>query len=67
MRGNHLAVIQRGQKIPGLSPRVRGNLPVGTGLAEKVGSIPARAGEPCLALLAACIRQGVYPRACGGT
>ena len=50
----------------GLSPRVRGNLPV----AERGGrgrrSIPARAGEP-LPLLDAESLHEVYPRACGGT
>ena len=50
----------------GLSPRVRGNpgLPLLKG--SSVRSIPARAGEPVAAAVAAgaC---AVYPRACGGT
>ena len=44
--GVAVIVVPNGQRIPGLSPRVRGNL---VGLAEasaKDGSIPARAGEP---------------------
>ena len=31
---------------PGLSPRVRGNLPIVSDNAARHGSIPARAGEP---------------------
>ena len=50
----------------GLSPRVRGNLPVVLQPAICQGSIPACAGEP------QCLRtkpeyRRVYPRVCGGT
>ena len=53
-------------KVPGLSPRVRGNLPAGYGLRTRRGSIPACAGEPAADYAAACARE-VYPRVCGGT
>ena len=57
------------QHIPaagGLSPRVRGN-PVGIGYAaDRIGSIPACAGEPA-ARPVGQPRAGVYPRVCGGT
>ena len=52
--------------LPGLSPRVRGNLPLRPVRLWPGGSIPACAGEPHL-------RDGVfgtrrvYPRVCGGT
>ena len=50
----------------GLSPRVRGNRRLRACACLGVGSIPARAGEPCN-----LDRFGglcwVYPRACGGT
>ena len=50
----------------GLSPHVRGNLGVAPVLGEALGSIPARAGEPCGRRPGAgSIR--VYPRTCGGT
>ena len=54
---------------PGLSPRLRGNLPVVDVQDAVHGSIPAPAGEPvALApLVPACLAPGVYPRACGGT
>ncbi len=59
---------QRGLYMPpnGLSPRVRGNLPLGEMMKPKIGSIPACAGEPIVRRLA---RGGhrVYPRVCGGT
>ena len=50
----------------GLSPRVRGNLKHASGLYGRVGSIPACAGEPEAAQVAANA-DGVYPRVCGGT
>ena len=50
----------------GLSPRVRGNLNEVWHGASKIGSIPARAGEPAPDLALHAI-HGVYPRACGGT
>ena len=50
----------------GLSPRVRGNLSASASASGRVGSIPARAGEP--RANGVRLRQaGVYPRACGGT
>ena len=50
----------------GLSPRVRGNPVHARGLAGRVGSIPACAGEPPTPGTGAT--QGwVYPRVCGGT
>ena len=51
---------------PGLSPRVRGNRRWALKLPRRVGSIPARAGEP-LRPLPMCPLPTVYPRACGGT
>ena len=52
--------------IPGLSPRVRGNLRRISEMGHNVGSIPARAGEPiCVSGMISSPR--VYPRACGGT
>ena len=50
----------------GLSPRVRGNRGPGSVRGVGPGSIPARAGEPRLAVGKAAV-GGVYPRACGGT
>ena len=53
-------------KVPGLSPRVRGNphdRPIRMGWLR---SIPARAGEPRRPYDQGC-RTWVYPRACGGT
>ena len=52
--------------LPGLSPRVRGNLLPGGGTANQYGSIPACAGEPSPPRLPRC-RVRVYPRVCGGT
>ena len=50
----------------GLSPRVRGNRMELRKLMGIVRSIPACAGEPCIAPRSKA-RQGVYPRVCGGT
>ena len=50
----------------GLSPRVRGNPRRSMNPASMPGSIPARAGEPKTNRCGWC-KQGVYPRACGGT
>ena len=53
-------------RLPGLSPRVRGNqCPPEVG-QHPIGSIPARAGEPQSQWGPACLAS-VYPRACGGT
>ena len=50
----------------GLSPRVRGNLLPGGENRQKVGSIPACAGEPQVVYSCWAGRE-VYPRVCGGT
>ena len=50
----------------GLSPRVRGNPPLGLAFAGQQGSIPACAGEPFFCCPSIC-RCRVYPRVCGGT
>ena len=50
----------------GLSPRVRGNLPIAGVGVDVDRSIPACAGEPWLAGLKA-YSLWVYPRVCGGT
>ena len=49
----------------GLSPRVRGSLIAASKPDELPGSIPAGAGEPLGAALAAVLAP-VYPRGCGG-
>ena len=51
---------------PGLSPRVRGNLRLGSRAAARSGSIPAGAGEPPPPAVPSR-PTGVYPRGCGGT
>ena len=51
---------------PGLSPRVRGNLPETTHFSPLRRSIPACAGEPAAAWSSA-LTAAVYPRVCGGT
>ena len=50
----------------GLSPRVRGNPLPKCCLLQILGSIPACAGEPPLAV-GPYVVTGVYPRVCGGT
>ncbi len=52
--------------LPGLSPRVRGNLDAAAEDGRRIRSIPAGAGEPASATAAAA-GSGVYPRGCGGT
>ena len=52
--------------MPGLSPRVRGNLCSRLTPLRYYGSIPACAGEPTY-LLTGHVLMGVYPRVCGGT
>ena len=54
------------EELPGLSPRVRGNLGDVADTEPPAGSIPARAGEPRSAIIAQWAVR-VYPRACGGT
>ena len=54
--------------IPGLSPRVRGNLQVIHADEVRNRSIPARAGEPAVGGSERHTQlTSVYPRACGGT
>ena len=50
----------------GLSPRVRGNQISSSSSSPVLGSIPARAGEPCSGKIYP-LEPRVYPRACGGT
>ena len=64
--GGTLAGRGIGQWMSGLSPRVRGNLPVSTIAMSAHGSIPACAGEPRLLGTTHCLSR-VYPRVCGGT
>ena len=52
--------------LHGLSPRVRGNLPLAGVATDSHRSIPACAGEPPSAPSAPCVPT-VYPRVCGGT
>ena len=52
--------------LPGLSPRVRGNLWYIRGVGRLNGSIPARAGQPKSGSTAT-FTCTVYPRACGAT
>ena len=53
--------------VHGLSPRVRGNRHLCCGPCTKRRSIPARAGEPGDVWPPWHPKDGVYPRACGGT
>ena len=54
------------EQAKGLSPRVRGNRVKEGSTTECRWSIPACAGEPRPAVSVA-LRDGVYPRVCGGT
>ena len=58
--------LRRPRYIPGLSPRVRGNLRPGSQADQQRRSIPACAGEPII-LSPVGRRWRVYPRVCGGT
>ena len=53
-------------RLAGLSPRVRGNHGDDGESRQRVGSIPACAGEPIATVRPAVIGR-VYPRVCGGT
>ena len=66
MCGGTISIRQECQTPPGLSPRVRGNLPCATPARVGDRSIPACAGEPRpdRRLL---YHAMVYPRVCGGT
>ena len=55
-----------GRKMPGLSPRVRGNRSVLFSVFHYARSIPACAGEPALSPHR-LTHGAVYPRVCGGT
>ena len=66
MRGNTVSFVSNAAVKGGLSPRVRGNHLLELVPADYRRSIPARAGEPCLAYRDKPHRP-VYPRACGGT
>ncbi len=54
------------RRCHGLSPRVRGNRELGRRRGHRLGSIPARAGQPG-GWTAWGTRSRVYPRACGAT
>ena len=54
------------RRRPGLSPRVRGNLPAATRRRRSRRSIPACAGEPGQNTYPDFL-AAVYPRVCGGT
>ena len=54
------------QRSGGLSPRVRGNRPPDVQVVQRLGSIPACAGEPRTGDAPSTAGR-VYPRVCGGT
>ena len=60
------SVRKSGFKIPGLSPRVRGNPQPAQRESVRDRSIPACAGEPLRGRLPTA-PYAVYPRVCGGT
>ncbi len=64
--GGTLQIPLQSLPITGLSPRVRGNLFQRTVLFNKLGSIPACAGEPEVPKQMR-LHSEVYPRVCGGT
>ena len=64
--GGTMLPFNAGGRTSGLSPRVRGNLPLQAGEIRIMGSIPACAGEP-RAVSRAKPAGRVYPRVCGGT
>ena len=68
VRGNHPDDATAAVDKDGLSPRVRGNprLPDSAMTLDRLGSIPARAGEPQESKEVDPLFK-VYPRACGGT
>ena len=64
--GGTIVTVASNIPATGLSPRVRGNRHRRTGMVERLGSIPACAGEPLRD--ARHVGAGpVYPRVCGGT
>ena len=64
--GGTLIGQRRRRFLPGLSPRVRGNLRSCPDAVHRARSIPACAGEPGTAQRSAG-SPAVYPRVCGGT
>ena len=56
----------RPRGLLGLSPRMRGNLRKAIHHLQRLGPIPAHAGEP-IRSCAEAAATGAYPRACGGT
>ena len=61
------AFVQPAQQCPhGLSPRVRGNLPIGVQVRLSIRSIPACAGKPTLESCPVTF-SAIYPRVCGET
>ena len=64
--GGTTALARVGEYFKGLSPRVRGNRGRRRGEPERLGSIPAGAGEP-QRRTGRSRRAWVYPRGCGGT
>ena len=66
MCGGTAIPYQRLYGANGLSPRVRGNPPVGAFTRSVNRSIPACAGEP-QSNWRDTTASGVYPRVCGGT
>ena len=64
--GGTMPALSVSSRVKGLSPRVRGNLHAGDDAPDRLGSIPACAGEPGPSR-ATWGRTGVYPRVCGGT
>ena len=64
--GGTIPDITPGTRGWGLSPRVRGNLVEIVQAVDRLGSIPASAGEPERAEVDLA-KPRVYPRECGGT
>ena len=64
--GGTLPLLPAGGPLPGLSPRVRGNLAAVASRRAIARSIPTCAGEPSLSDSSSRLCQ-VYPHVCGGT
>ena len=64
--GGTIGLPPAAHRVPGLSPRVRGNLQDFAPAPAAGRSIPACAGEPCWRWASSEI-IAVYPRVCGGT
>ena len=63
--GGNMAFLRNRTTTAGLSPRVRGKRRAGLGVARRMGSIPACAGETGWGIGLATVFV-VYPRVCGG-